>query len=332
MSWMDSWSRPSKHSSTPPPFYLLSGGGDTPYCHACGRLIGARRVQTSKSGKEKVKYCSERCRHQKPGDTDRTIEDTFVSLLNGENPKIVSSVGDLNAASSMKTIKASVPVKKVKGETRITVICSTVEELVFGSRYDPEKVFGRKRNRAKRGVPDSGEWKSVDMEDSPAQGYEDLSENPSDSEMKDKEITLQDSNNFPVITRAEEGLSDGSEANPHAGSNKRCRSTAVEDEELKQKREQGQKKAEEREAVRSAARRLCAFGVCVPEEAAQGDKGSGDSRSKQRNKERAKVAESTINNTAEPTENRRKCEAVMKDGMVVEPSLAKGEWGIRWRE
>lgn len=55
--------------------------------------------------------------------------------------------------------------KKVKGETRITVSCAEVEALVFGARHDPEKAFGRRKNRAPRGVPEPKEWKSVDMED-----------------------------------------------------------------------------------------------------------------------------------------------------------------------
>ena len=40
MSWMDSWSRPSKSQATPAPFYLLPGGESTPYCKTCGRVIG----------------------------------------------------------------------------------------------------------------------------------------------------------------------------------------------------------------------------------------------------------------------------------------------------
>ena len=55
--------------------------------------------------------------------------------------------------------------KKIKGETRITVSCAEVEALIFGIRQDPEKAYGRKKNRARRGVPDAKEWKSVDMED-----------------------------------------------------------------------------------------------------------------------------------------------------------------------
>ena len=42
MSWMDSWSRPSKHAVTPPPLYLTVGDS-VPYCHSCGRVICDRR-------------------------------------------------------------------------------------------------------------------------------------------------------------------------------------------------------------------------------------------------------------------------------------------------
>ena len=40
MSWMDSWSRPTKSQATPAPYYLLPGGELTPYCKTCGRVIG----------------------------------------------------------------------------------------------------------------------------------------------------------------------------------------------------------------------------------------------------------------------------------------------------
>jgi hypothetical protein len=47
------------------------------------------------------------------------------------------------------------------------VPCPAVETLVFSDRHDPEKAAGRKRDRAKRGLPDAEEWTSVDMADEP---------------------------------------------------------------------------------------------------------------------------------------------------------------------
>lgn len=77
----------------------------------------------------------------------------------------------------------------------------------------------------------------------------------------------------------------------------------------KSKAQMGQKRAEERETVRRAARRAVVFGVLMDE-----------------------VAEPKANSSPEKLKSlaRRKCEAV-QNGRVVEPSFAKGNWAIRWR-
>lgn len=71
-------------------------------------------------------------------------------------------------------------------------------------------------------------------------------------------------------------------------------------------RREGQKKAEEREMIRRAARRAVVFGLPLDSGGELVQKPSEESP-------------------------RRKCEAVM-NGKVVEPSFAKGNWAIRWRE
>jgi len=58
MSWMDSWSRPSKHAVTPPPLYL-TGGDSVPYCHSCGRVIG---MILEKMPSSCLRLESDRCR------------------------------------------------------------------------------------------------------------------------------------------------------------------------------------------------------------------------------------------------------------------------------
>lgn len=125
---------------------------------------GTRKSQTTKAASTPVKYCSDRCRHNKPSDApgsvDRRITDAFTALLDGKG---LSSDQSQEPPPPPKTTKGHV--KKTKGETRITVSCAEVEALVFGIKQDPEKVFGRKKNRARRGVPDAKEWKTVDMED-----------------------------------------------------------------------------------------------------------------------------------------------------------------------
>jgi hypothetical protein len=103
-----------------------------------------------------------------------------------------------------------------------------------------------------------------------------------------------------------------SDVNGSVGGEKGWAERIEETDEMKEKRREGQKRADEREMVRKAARRGCAFGFAVPEEQAAGDKKRGDGQS-------------------QPNGHKRKCEAIMK-GTAVEASFAKGEWGIRWRE
>ena len=99
-----------------------------------------------------------------------------------------------------------------------------------------------------------------------------------------------------------------------------------------QKRLEGQKRAEERESVRCAARRLCAFGVVVDGLVGGGDAKGKGAKGKGKGKEKGKggrVGDGAGDD--EGGQERRKCEAVMS-GSVVEAGYAKGEWGIRWRE
>lgn len=323
---MDSWSRPSKHAATPPPLYLLPGGYSTPYCHSCGRVIGSRKIQTAKSGRDIVKYCSERCRHRKPDETDRTIEDMFVSLLNGEAEMIHSKDREI---SLRKKDKAVPLVKKVKGDSRVTVLCSTVEELVFGSRYDSEKVFGRKKNRAKRGTPDAGQWKSVDMEDNTPPTYDDTPKGLSDSKEQYSDTLQSEHESLSTFGAGKaRPAQDVSDVNFSVGGERGWVEKIEETEELKQKRLEGRRRADEREAIRRAARRLCAFGVVSYREGEQ-EKENGVAGGKQT---RMVVSRNQPRDMAERTEQRKKCEAVLKEGTVVEASFAKGEWGIRWRE
>lgn len=126
-----------------------------------------------------------------------------------------------------------------------------------------------------------------------------------------------------------------SEVNGSIGGEKGWAEKIVETPEMLQKRLEGQKRAEEREAVRCVARRLCAFGIVVDNPVGEGDgnirgaKGKGKGKIKE--KEKDVVAGDGDDNEERQKERRRKCEAVMS-GNVVEASYAKGEWGIRWRE
>ncbi len=132
-------------------------------------FTGTRKSQSTKAASTPVKYCSDRCRHNKPsqtaGSTDRRIEVVFIALLNDTDPSLDFSQDATISHQPPPPKSAKGNSKKVKGETRITVSCAEVEAIVFGVRQDPEKAFGRRKNRAPRGVPEPKEWKSVDMED-----------------------------------------------------------------------------------------------------------------------------------------------------------------------
>jgi hypothetical protein len=85
------------------------------------------------------------------------------------------------------------------------------------------------------------------------------------------------------------------EVNGSIGGEKGWAEREAETEDAAAKRLEGQRVAEEKELVKRAARRGCVFGFAVRD---------GEVKM---------------------------CEAIM-NGKVVEPSFAKGDWGIRWRE
>jgi hypothetical protein len=363
MSWMDSWSRPNKHATTPPPLYLTVGDS-VPYCHSCGRVISERR----KHGTSEIKYCSTRCRNSKPGPIDRKIEAAFAALLNGATPESVkeasaaeeqgkavpdsTDIKDFEDTKDTKGFKdgkegkkhKKKPSKSTKGDHRPIIECESVQDIVFQREKDPEKVYGRRKNRKARFVVEKPEdWRSVDMVDGPSSATtnptagaakpqpatsltsEDDDDTVSDSESSEHEggVVLEDAkapnnppdpsktpgnqssvSNDPLPDQIEYGYGSGkirppqaqNDVNGSVGGEKGWAERIHETDAMKLKRREGQRRAEEREMVRKAARRGCAFGFAV-----------------------------------EGEEGKRKCEAVMK-GNVVESSFAKGEWGIRWRE
>ncbi|KAF6219723.1 hypothetical protein HO133_003548 [Letharia lupina] len=348
---MDSWSRPTKHAATPPPLYLTPGGEAIPYCHTCGRIISTRKSQTTKAASTTVKYCSDRCRHNKPSQapssTDRRIQDTFIALLDGKDLSLFLSQDSNTVVSpNPSVLKGTKGVsKKVKGETRVTVSCAEIEALVFGVRHDPEKAYGRKKNRARRGAPEPKEWKPVDMEDKDDDAENPLTVNPVDatnsSYSSETESDISATGQVDMISLRVRPPQSKSEVNGSIGGEKGWAEKITETPEMLEKRLEGQKRAEERELVRCAARRLCAFGVVVDDLVGgedgrdSGGKGKGKEKGKGKGHGKGKQSVGLLREDGDDgggrQESRKKCEAVMS-GNVVEASYAKGEWGIRWRE
>lgn len=266
---------------------------------------------TSKKATQKqsnvVKYCSDRCRSRKPGALDRKIERTIVALLNGEP----DSGLEKTAAKS----------RIVKGDPRIVVTCDEIEEIIFGSRFDPEKVFGRRKNRKSRAIGDpNAEWKSVDMQSTDeASSDDDERTRPSFDDDVNLTDGSGDSTSGGVRVRPPQNQS---EVNFSVGGERSRLEKIDETPDDLEKRRQGAKRAEEREMVRRAVRRGIVFGFEVQK--------SPDTTAKHSKKSKKKVAEQ--DDLDDQTDREiRKAEAIM-NGMVVEPSFAKGNWSTRWRQ
>lgn len=292
------------------------------------------KKSSSKPPTHEIKYCSDRCRSRKPGARDRSVERKIVALLNSEPDSAIE--------------KTAARTKPVKGDPRVIVTCDEVEEIVFGSRFDPEKVSGRRKNRAARGVAE-GEWRSVDMVSS-----SDDDDGGGDGEDVERKNKKNPADPKAMMQRRDEGdegeeVTDGgssiegggvrmrppqnlSDVNFSVGGERGRAEKISESVKDREKRRLGAKRAEEREIVRRAARRLIVFGFEIPlressaaaAAAVAGKPAKGKAKSK-RNLEEGRRDESL------PRTEVRKAEALMA-GMVVEPSFAKGNWAVRWRE
>lgn len=221
--------------------------------------------------------------------------------------------------------------QKVKGDPRILVSCREVETLIFGSREDPEKTFGRKKNRARRGFADDDVWKSIDMVDSDTDTGTAETVSADEDALENGGVKISDDKGVP-LAEALEGDAEAdvvkikgrvrppqseSEVNGSVGGEKGWAERIHETPEMLQKRREGQRRAEEKEMVKCAARRAVVFGL----ESSRVMAGEG--------KKGKKAKDDEVGETKH--EGRRMCEAVMH-GAVVEPSYAKGDWSIRWRE
>lgn len=252
-----------------------------------------------------MKYCSDRCRSRKPGPIDRQIERKIVALLNDEP----DSGLEKTAAKS----------RIVKGDKRIVVTCDEIEELIFGSRFDPEKIYGRRKNRKSRAIGDpNAEWKSVDM-----QSEDDGSSDKDSQQSLDESLDSPDGQVGSVSSAVRLRLPQHrSEVNFSIGGERSRAEKIDETPDDFEKRRQGAKRAEEREMVRRAMRRGIVFGFKVQKQHETESKPSAS-------RFRGKAVRHTEVEDQSDTEL-RKAEAIM-NGMVIEPSFAKGNWSIRYR-
>lgn len=248
------------------------------------------------------------------------VEKALVALLEGRAPPPPYRSTDLLGGEINKSLPTPLAVSttRKKGESRVLLPLSVLEEAVFGSRSDPERSYGRRRNRAFRGVREDGQWRSVDMEDDSDDGSgarpEPISTWDEAEDFEGDDLEIEGG------VKLERGNWDDEDEEMGSGE--------VETPEMAAKRRAGQKKAEEREFIRCVVRRAVVFGIEV-----EGWKevGGAAESTKKGKKGKGRNAEEDEEVTESEVKPRRKCEAIMS-GQIVEPSFAKGDWSVRWRD
>lgn len=192
-------------------------------------------------------------------------------------------LGLLNGEEGSGVEKTGAKGKVKKGDKRLVITMDEIEGIVFGRGGDGGGGEGEEDGKVGSGGEGEG------------------------GEVTDGSVTHE--------SEGEEALADGGVkmVDEEEHGDEKAQGEAAPDT----RRQEGQRRADEREKVRRAARRAVVFGFAMdPPETNQGKskaKGGGD---KEQSSEEAP---------------RRKCEAVM-NGQVVEPSFAKGNWSVRWRE
>ena len=268
MSWMDSWSRPNKSSATPPPLYLTDPNAK--YCTSCGRIISDRKSHHKTSSKSANGSDGTPSHTQVIKYCSDGCRKRRINPLDKRIDKTILALLEGEEGSGIEKITAKPHSKGGKAKTK-----KGDSRFQIGTNEIEDIVFDRSGDAARK--------------------TEDADDDDADSDggvVAEVEPEVDEVDPYAVQDKAAMD-STGNKPNPTGPGSA-------------EKREAGQKKADEREAVRRAARRAVVFGFPVeaemPKDSQQG----------------AEVA-------------KRKCEAVM-NGQVVEPSYAKGNWSIRWRE
>ena len=261
-------------------------------------------MNSSKGSSTEAKFCRVKCSRNKPSSTlgslNVRIETAIEALLQGQTPDAVYR-GEQNDAVQTKVLKR----RGKKGDPRVVVKMSNIETAALGRSLDFATSNARREKQAKDRAADLEEFQSVDMVDSTSETELETTGDPGINEPKDGNVDQRGEVPFSV-SRVRPAQSQ-SEVNGSIGGEKSWVERGGETPEMLQKRLEGQKRAEERELVRNAARRAVVFGL-------------SNNRSFTRNEQvRYQAGEM------------RRCEALM-NGKVVEPSFAKGDWCIRWRE
>ncbi|KAK5169194.1 uncharacterized protein LTR77_006503 [Saxophila tyrrhenica] len=187
---------------------------------------------------------------------------------------------------------------------------SEVETAFYGDRSDPRKVYGRRKNRAFRGVVEK-EFKSVDMLDEgataerPSKGLAVDSLLDDGSEGSDGSIPGQERFETSGVSLRIRPPQVKSDVNFSVGGERGWAEKIEETPEMQQKRVEGTRRAEEKEAVKQMARRAVVFGLPASHSGGSAREEGRSAKRKSKRRERHEVG-------SEGEEPRvRKCEALM---------------------
>ena len=216
----------------------------------------------------------------------------------------------IQAPSTTSTSKHKCKKQKQKQKNKDAenvVLCSTVERFVFGEDNADHRVYPKQsKNTTSKCEPEAHQFED------PGSDVETISS-----------LSDETDRTLPALGSGVSLKSINSHKSLMASSDNGSKHYL---QEQRDNAKLGMIKAEQKETVKRAARRGCIFGFALAGNPADTSSPSNGAYIKALAEDKLKP-----NFDKDATDARRKCEAV-SNGRVVEPSFAKGNWGIRWRE
>lgn len=116
---------------------------ETKWCMTCGRVITWRKKWAADW--ENIRYCSKRCRRNKPNPIDRALEDWMRQALQGRRP--IDPTDAVTALPKPPDTIANLR-ERVRNAARRLVAAGEAEVVKNGRRVDPSTARGDFQLRA----------------------------------------------------------------------------------------------------------------------------------------------------------------------------------------
>ena len=324
---------------------------DLPINQALLNIILGHRRKKSSTNPTPQKYCSDRCRRERP--RPAPSQSSLPSAYSSHNDPPNTPSAKTTTTTTTTTIEQQIEetfVNLLGDGTRESkgriVLCGDVERILFHKpnhdrnlKYDPSAAAARQGGTS-RDDDDSEENKTDDSsnerrglsngndKDNDDDDDDDENDSEEDSNDEDTETDHDERGGVPITIPAS---STTTTTSPSQHQQQQQQQAA------KNPHQAGLQRARQREKVRQAARRGVAFGFATttpnppnppnPPLSLQSEHGNNSEKG---GKPATDVlAEDGEMNSSTTRGRRRKVEAV-QGGRVVESSFAKGEWGVRW--